>query len=208
MAMTAMNQTAIRQITVRQIAVRQERHSDHDAREALLDHAYGDIRFTKTSQRLREDRLPSAGLSFVATEKGRVVGSVRLWDVSAGPGRKALLLGPLAVAPEHQGQGIGGKLMKQAIATARMRGHGAILLVGDAPYYGRFGFSAKKTGHLWMPGPYHPDRLLALELYAGALDGARGMIGATGRLVPKPELGALVAAASKRAVKSPTPRAA
>jgi predicted N-acetyltransferase YhbS len=190
------------------IAIRQERHADHDAREALLDRAYGAVRFTKTSQRLREDRLPAAGLSFVATDKGRVVGSVRLWDVSAGPGRPALLLGPLAVSPEHQGKGIGGKLMKQAIATARMRGHGTILLVGDAPYYGRFGFSAEKTGLLWMPGPYRQDRLLALELNAGALDGARGMIGATGRLAPKPDLGALVAAASNGAVKSPTPRAA
>ena len=134
--------------------------------------------------------------------------SVRLWDVSAGPGQRALLLGPLAVSPEHQSKGIGGKLMKQAIATARMRGHGAILLVGDAPYYGRFGFSAEKTGLLAMPGPYQQDRLLALELNAGALDGARGTIGATGRLAPKPELGALAAAASNRAVKSPTSRAA
>ena len=190
------------------IAMRQERKTDAAAREHLLDRAYGPARFTKCSARLREDRLPAQGLSFVATDEGRIVGSVRLWDVSAGPGRRALMLGPLAVSPEHQGSGIGGKLMKQAIATARMRGHGAILLVGDAPYYSRFGFSAEKTGLLWMPGPYQQDRLLALELHAGALDGARGMIGATGRLAPKPDLGALVAAASKRAVKSPTPRAA
>lgn len=195
------------------IAIRQERKTDAAAREQLLDRAYGPARFTKCSARLREDRLPAQGLSFVATEKGRIVGTVRLWNVSAGPGRPALLLGPLAVSPEHQGNGLGGKLMKQAIATARMRGHDAILLVGDAPYYGRFGFSAEKTGLLWMPGPYQQDRLLALELQAGALDGARGMIGATGRLAPKsrdplPELGALVAAASNGAVKSPTPRAA
>ncbi len=102
-------------------------------------------RFAKTSQRLREDRLPAAGLSFVATDKGRIVGTVRLWDVSAGPGRPALLLGPLRRRPSYQSNGIGGKLMKQAIATARMRGHGAILLVGDAAYYERFGFSAEKT---------------------------------------------------------------
>ena len=189
-------------------AIRQEKISDFDAREALLDRAYGEVRFAKTSERLREDRLPAAGLSFVATDGRAIIGSVRLWDVSAGPGRPALLLGPLAVSPEHQGKGIGAKLMKQAIATARMRGHGAILLVGDAPYYGRFGFSAEKTGLLWMPGPYQQDRLLALELTAGALDGARGMIGATGRLAPKPDLGPLVAAASNGAVKSPTPRAA
>ena len=190
------------------IAIRQERKTDAVARELLLDRAYGPARFTKCSARLREDRLPAAGLSFVATEAGRIVGSVRLWDVSAGPGRPVLLLGPLAVSPEHQSKGIGAKLMKQAIATARMRGHGAILLVGDAPYYSRFGFSAEKTGRLSMPGPYQQDRLLALELHAGALDGARGMIGATGRLAPKPDLGALVAAASNGAVKSPTPRAA
>lgn len=190
------------------IAIRQERKTDAAARELLLDRAYGPARFTKCSARLREDRLPAQGLSFVAIEAGAIVGTVRLWDVSAGAGRKALLLGPLAVSPEHQSKGIGGKLMKQAIAAARMRGHGTILLVGDAPYYGRFGFSAEKTGLLWMPGPYQQDRLLALELHAGALDGARGMIGATGRPAPKPDLGSLVAAVSKRAVKSPTPRAA
>ena len=98
--------------------------------------------------------------------------------------------------------------MKQAIATARMRGHGAILLVGDAPYYGRFGFSAEKTGLLAMPGAYQQDRLLGLELTAGALDGVCGTIGATGRLAPKADLAVPVAAASKRAVKSPTSRAA
>ena len=195
------------------IAIRQERKTDATARELLLDRAYGPARFTKCSARLRESRLPAQGLSFVATDGGKVVGTVRLWDVTAGLGRNALLLGPLAVSPEHRSKGIGGKLMKQAIATARMRGHGAILLVGDAPYYGRFGFSAEKTGLLWMPGPYRQDRLLGLELHAGALDGASGMIGAAGRRAPEPReslpgLGALVPEASTRAIKRPTPRAA
>lgn len=192
---------------IRQEKIRQEKIADFDAREALLDRAYGPSRFTKTSQRLREDRLAAAGLSFVATDKGQIIGSVRLWDVCAGPGKPALLLGPLAVAPEHRSNGLGGKLMKQAIATARMRGHGAILLVGDAPYYERFGFSTQKTGSLWMPGAYDQHRLLGLELQAGALDGARGLIGATGRPAPKPDLHELVAAVA-RAVKSPTSRAA
>ncbi len=190
------------------IAIRQEKHADHDAREALLDRAYGPERFTKCSQRLREGRLAAGGLSFVATENGRVVGSVRLWNVSAGPGRPALLLGPLAVAAEHRGQGLGGKLMRQAIATARMCGHRAILLVGDPEYYERFGFSAEKTALLWMPGAYDRRRLLALELVPGALDGALGMIGATGRKAPKLDLAALVAAQAQKAVKSPTSRAA
>jgi predicted N-acetyltransferase YhbS len=193
------------------IAIRKERLSDFDAREALLDRAYGPARFTKTSARLREDRLPADGLSFVATECGKVIGTVRLWNVTAGPGRSALLLGPLAVDPGQQGKGLGGRLMKHAISAARMRGHDAILLVGDAPYYGRFGFSSEKTGALWMPGAYEQHRLLGLELRAGALASARGLIGATGRFAPKPELHELVAAAQgsvKRAVKSPTPRAA
>src|SRR5688500_7405025 len=140
-------------------AIRNERISDFDAREALLDRAYGPARFIKTSARLREDRLPAQGLSFVATERGKIVGTVRLWNVSAGPGRAALLLGPLAVDPDLQGKGLGGKLMKHAINAARMRGHGAVLLVGDAPYYDRFGFSAQNTGSLWMPGAYDQHRL-------------------------------------------------
>lgn len=189
------------------IAIRKERLSDFAAREDLLDRAYGPARFSKTSARLREDRLPADGLSFVATDKGQVIGTVRLWNVAAGPGRAALLLGPLAVDPAQQGLGLGRRLMRHAIAAARMRGHGAILLVGDAPYYGRFGFSAEKTGALWMPGAYDPHRLLGLELTAGTLDGARGLISASGVLAPKPGLAALVAT-ERKAVKKRPARAA
>jgi predicted N-acetyltransferase YhbS len=130
---------------------------------------------------LREGRLPAEGLSFVATARGKIIGTVRLWNAEAGRGRAALVLGPLAVDPVYQGQSLGGRLMKHAIAAARMRGHDAILLVGDAPYYGRFGFSAEKTGALWMPGSYEQHRLLGLELKAGALDAAHGLIAAAGR---------------------------
>jgi predicted N-acetyltransferase YhbS len=189
------------------IAIRNERLSDVAAREDLLDRAYGPARFSKTSARLREDRLPADGLSFVATERGKVVGTVRLWNVSAGPCRAALLLGPLSVDPAHQGKGVGARLMKHAISAARMRGHDAVILVGDAPYYGRFGFSAEKTGALWMPGAYEQHRLLGLELRAGALDGARGLIGATGKPAPKPDIAALVAA-ERKAVNKRTSRAA
>ena len=71
--------------------------------------------------------------------------------------------------------------MRHALAEAARLGHAAILLVGDAPYYGRFGFSADKTGALAMPGPYERHRLLALELVEGALDGAHGTVKAAGR---------------------------
>jgi predicted N-acetyltransferase YhbS len=83
--------------------------------------------------------------------------------------------------------------MRRATEAAQELGHAAILLVGDAPYYARFGYSAEKTGSLWMPGPYEPERLLGLELHPGALDGARGLIGASGQREPKPDLAALVA---------------
>ena len=134
------------------VTIREEKIADVAAREALLDEAYGAARFAKASERLREGRLPADGLSLVAVEHGRLVGTVRLWNVSAGPGRAALLLGPLAVHPAHRNRGIGSALVRRAIARARLAGHGAILLVGDAPYYGRFGFSARPTGGLWMPG--------------------------------------------------------
>lgn len=93
----------------------------------------------------------------------------------------ALLLGPLAVEPSLKGAGIGSALMRHVIAEAARLGHGAILLVGDAPYYQRFGFSADKTGMLAMPGPYERHRLLALELEPGVLDGAAGVLKAAGR---------------------------
>jgi predicted N-acetyltransferase YhbS len=85
-------------------------------------------------------------------------------------------------------------LVRQAISAARRLGHGALLLVGDASYYARFGFAADLTTALWMPGYYERDRLLALELRPGALAGARGLIGAAGALAPKPDLQALVVA--------------
>ncbi len=95
----------------------------------------------------------------------------------------ALLLGPLAVDPSLKNAGLGSALMRHAIQEAARLGHRAILLVGDAPYYARFGFSADRTGELSMPGPYERHRFLALELVEGALDGACGTLRATGRKV-------------------------
>ena len=156
------------------ISIRTERPADVAAREALLDVAYGPVRFTKPSQRLRERREPA--LSFVAHEHGRVIGTVRLWLVSAGAGRPALLLGPLAVHPDCRRRGLGAALMRRALRAAGEAGHAAVLLVGDASYYGRFGFAADTTGALSMPGLYEPARLLALELAPAALDGAHGLV--------------------------------
>lgn len=156
-----------------------------EARESLLDAAFGAERFEKTSERLREGRLPSDGLALVAEAGDRLVGTVRLWDVTLGPDRPGLMLGPLAVDCTLRSAGIGGLLMREAIGRARALGHRAVVLVGDEPYYRRFGFAQAKMDRLWMPGPVERSRFLGLELVPGALDGARGLISPTGAEAPR-----------------------
>ncbi|MET4798361.1 N-acetyltransferase [Bradyrhizobium sp. LB11.1] len=164
--------------------IRAERAVDVATREALLDASFGEDRHDRTCQRLRDGRAPATGLALSAMREGKLVGTVRLWHVSAG-GRPALVLGPLAVDPACRELGIGAALMQQALAAARARGHAAVILLGDAPYYARFGFSGEKTGALVLPGPFERDRLLAIEFADGALDGADGMIIPTGAALPK-----------------------
>jgi predicted N-acetyltransferase YhbS len=180
--MTALRNTRALLSDAAPFAIRAERASDVAAREALLDACFGANRHTRTCQRLRDGRAPAEGLALsVVRQEGqvRLVGTVRLWHVSAG-GKPALVLGPLAVDASCRGLGIGAALMNHALAAAKARGHGAVILLGDAPYYARFGFSGRKTGELSLPGPFERDRLLGLELREGALDGAWGMIAPTG----------------------------
>ncbi len=167
------------------IAFATETQADVPAREALLDRAFGPSRFLKSSERIREGRRPADGLSLVAHADGRLVGTVRLWHVAAGrTGGEALLLGPLAVAEDMRSEGVGGALMRLAIGRAADLGHRAIILVGDEPYYRRFGFSSLRTAGLAMPGPFERHRLLALELQPAALLGAEGVIRPTGERLP------------------------
>lgn len=168
------------------ITLRQERPADVEAREALLDQAFGETRARKTSQRLREGRLPAEGLSLIAADAKRVIGTARLWDIVCGTGRPALLLGPVAVTADCRNRGIGAALVRRALREARRFGHGAVILVGDAPYYSRFGFAGEKAAGLKLPGPFERHRLLALELVPGALDGAGGLLCATGQPAHKP----------------------
>ncbi len=160
-------------------AIRAERASDVVAREALLDACFGENRHARICQRLRDGRAPAEGLAFSAVLDGRLVGTLRLWHVSAG-GARALVLGPLAVEASSRKLGVGTALMVQALAAAKARGHRAVILLGDAPYYARFGFTAAKTGALSLPGPFERERLLGVELAEGALGGAWGMIVPTG----------------------------
>ena len=200
--MTALRKTQIALLSdAAPFVIRAERASDVVARETLLDACFGENRSLRTCQRLRDGRAPAEGLALSVVAEGRLVGTLRLWHVSAGD-RPALVLGPLAVDNTCRKLGVGAALMDHALAAAKARGHRAVILLGDAPYYARFGFSATKTGELSLPGPFERDRLLGLELSEGALDGAWGMIVPTGATMLKTR------ASRTRKAPRPVPQAA
>jgi len=149
------------------------------AREALLDLSFGEERFTKTSERLREGRLPV--FAFAALdESGKLVGTVRLWSVADRDGSESLLLGPLAVDPACRGSKVGDRLMRHALNQAALLGHGSVILVGDLPYYARFGFEAGLLDDVTLPGPVAYERFLALEFAPGHVAGLEGALSAAG----------------------------
>lgn len=142
--------------------------AEHDADiELLLDEAFGHDRHARTAYRLREGAQPITDLCFVALrDDGSLAGSVQCWPVAltsaaTGDVDEITLLGPIAVARSSRGAGIGGKLICAALTAAAATGRNAVLLVGDADYYGRFGFSSDATGGWSMPGPVEQNRLLA-----------------------------------------------
>ena len=150
------------------------------ARETLLDCCFGPDRHLKTSQMLRQGRLPAEGLAFSLLDGASLIGTLRFWHIAAGSAGPALLLGPIAVEPRWQREGAGAMLMRHGLAEAERLGHAAVVLVGDAPYYGRFGFRQALTEGLVLPGPVERERFLGLELTPGALAGAVGAVVATG----------------------------
>lgn len=156
------------------LTIRHETPADNSVIEKLHDRAFGPGRYAKTAYRLREGIDPIASLSFVALVGTLVVGSIRLTPVTIG-GAPALLLGPLAVEDAFSSIGIGMRLVQKSVETAKAEGHRLIILVGDEPYYGRVGFKKVPRGHIMLPGPVDPDRLLALELQDGALAAISGM---------------------------------
>lgn len=184
------------------IRIQQEGTADEAAREGLLDRAFGPGRHLKTSARMRAGRLPAEGLALVARDidTGALVGSVRLWSVTLGDGgdgdaRAALMLGPIGIDPGAQGQGVGSKLMRHALAEAAFRGHAAVILVGDPEYYERFGFEGRLVADLRLPGPVEQRRFLGLELKPDALQGASGIVKPTGRTMPANTAAEMVAVA-------------
>lgn len=142
--------------------------------EALYDLCFAPGREALSSYRLRDGIPPVASLSRVARdEQGILGGAIRYWPVRVS-GHRVLLLGPVAVHPTAQGEGLGGALIRDSLDQARSEGWARVLLVGDAPYYQRFGFW--KIDGVEMPPPTNPDRVLALELEPGAWDGVQGPV--------------------------------
>lgn len=156
--------------------IRLERAEEAEAANAIVAEAFGPGRFAKSAYRLREGVNCIAALSFVAEEGQRIVGTVRYWPVDIG-GSPALMLGPIAIVADRQGQGIALALMQTSLEAARKLGHRAVVLVGDEPYYGRAGFKRiTPAGRITMPGPVDYGRLLGVSLVDGAIDAMKGEI--------------------------------
>lgn len=152
----------------------QETDDDWWEVEALYDLCFAPGREALSSYRLRDGVDPVAALSRVARDdQGILGGAIRFWAVRVGE-TPTLLLGPIAVHPTAQGEGLGGALIRDAIEQARTDGWQRVLLVGDAPYYQRFGF--KKMTDVHMPPPTNPERVLGLALQPGAWDDVTGEV--------------------------------
>lgn len=142
--------------------------------EDLYDMAFAPGRRALSSYRLRDGVPPVGPLCRIARdEDGALVAAIRYWPVRID-GHDVLLLGPVAVHPVTQGAGLGGRLIRETLATAGALGFGRVLLVGDPPYYKRFGFF--HLPGVIMPPPTNPDRVQGLELRPGAWDGVRGTV--------------------------------
>ena len=162
-----------------------EQPADTPEVEALLDLCFAPGRTALSSYRLREGVSPVWPLCLTLRNECEVlVGAIRFWPVRVG-GRPVLLLGPVAVHPTTQGEGLGGLLMRESLARARELGWGRVMLVGDLPYYSRFGF--RRLDGVEMPPPTNPDRVLAIDLTEGAWAGVTGPV--------ERETGAQIAAA-------------
>lgn len=153
--------------------LRREKSEDIWAVEALYDLCFAPGRTALSSYRLRDGVPPVPELSLVSEDElGNIGGAIRYWPVMVG-GAPALLLGPVAVHPTRQGEGLGGLLIRESLHRAAGLAE-RILLVGDAPYYSRFGFS--RLDGVLMPPPTNPERVLGLALVPGAWDRISGKV--------------------------------
>ncbi len=141
--------------------------------EALYDLCFAPGRTALSSYRLRDGVAKVKELCLILREDGVLAAAIRYWPVRVG-GKPVLLLGPVAVHPTRQGEGLGGLLIHESLAEARRLGWERVMLVGDAPYYSRFGF--RKLADVVMPPPTNPDRVLGFDLVQGAWSGVAGEV--------------------------------
>lgn len=158
------------------LSIAAETAADDRDIDKLHERTFGPGRFARTAFRIREQTGHERALSFTARVGNMFVGSVRLTRIHIGQ-TPALLLGPLTVEPPFQSVGIGARLMEVAMEAACAAGHGLVILVGDEPYYARFGFHRIPAGRVTLPGPVDPARLLVAELSDGAFADVGGMVG-------------------------------
>ena len=145
--------------------------------ERLYDEVFGPARFHKASYLFREGVNPVRELSWIALEGDRLVGAIRYWPILVGEsGHPALLLGPLAIAQDRAGKGIGRALMFKTLDLAAQLGHDLVLLVGDVDYYKRFGFVPATPHGFVMPGESRPDRLQVAPLKDNVLGRIAGEV--------------------------------
>ena len=156
--------------------IRLETDGDEPALSQLSADAFGPGRFARSAYRVREGIKPVAALCLAGWREGRLVGGIRFTAITIGEEDDAALLGPVVVDPAEKGNGFGRALVEEGLKRAKAEGFALVLLVGDMPYYGRFGFAPVKPGQITLPGPVDPARLLALELVPGALASAVGQV--------------------------------
>lgn len=162
-----------------------ESPSDAPALSQLSAHAFGPGRFARSAYRVREGVPPVAALCLTARLGTRLIGGIRFTAVAICDEPHALLLGPLVVDPAENGKGYGKALVADGLARAAKAGFSLVLLVGDVPYYGRFGFAPVPSGQMTLPGPVDPARLLAYEIEPGALARANGPVKAVASNGPR-----------------------
>lgn len=160
-----------------ELTTRPESPDDAGQIERLHDRAFGPGRYARTAYRLREGRVHRPDLSFTTLVGTLLVGSVRLSAIRSGS-IDAVMLGPLAVEPAFEGRGIAGALIRESLNACRAAGEELVMLVGDPPYYSRFGFKAAAPGSLIFPGPVDQTRILYVELVEGAFERAKGVVAA------------------------------
>jgi predicted N-acetyltransferase YhbS len=156
--------------------IRLETGGDAPTLSELSAQAFGPGRFARSAYRVREGIPPVRTLSLCGELDGKLIGGIRFTAIRIGETEGAALLGPLVVDPAEKGKGYGRALVEEGLMRARAEGFALVILVGDMPYYARFGFKPVSPGQIVLPGPVDPARLLALELVPGALAGVKGVV--------------------------------